>query len=154
MLATREFFTWCCERLRAASAIAEIIPSGSFARGTCIRPLHDIDALVRFDLNELRKAGVHDGTNLQLMFFGDVLKCLAPQHQIRGACHVESDGADAAGRAEGVARSSERRALNLSSIGAERDHRGSREETRPSSDGEHLTRLASDMHPLRLGEKP
>lgn len=105
VLAARAFFAWCCERLHAASAIIEIIPSGSFARGTCIHPLHDIDALVQFDLDPLRRAGAHDGTNLELMFLGDILSCLAPGHQLSEerewsyAAHV--DGRDIALRRQG-----------------------------------------------------
>lgn len=87
----RDFFERCCRRLEALEIVVEVLPSGSFARGTCVRPLHDIDALVRFDVAKLREFGAHDRTNWGLSF----LDYTAVQNWRRGGPTVSPSGASA-----------------------------------------------------------
>lgn len=77
-----ELFAWCRERLMTSDLVTEVKLTGSFARGTSVRPFHDIDALVFFDLNASRKAGLHEGSNLSMHLVHTIIERLVPNHGI------------------------------------------------------------------------
>lgn len=77
-----ELFAWCRERLLTSDLVTEVKLTGSFARGTSVRPFHDIDALVFFDLDVSRKAGLHEGSNLGMHLVHTIIERLVPNHEI------------------------------------------------------------------------